>query len=221
MLVSGHSCLLAGVALILPAAAFSQPAGPSDPKVAPAPVAKAATPQKRVYTLADFARFAPKTAYDMLVQVPGFTIETVDTTTRGLGQASENVIINGQRIANKSGGAVNQLQRTPASAVDRIEIVDAAESRHCRPLGPGRQRHPQGDQEGIGPVRIRCERANPLHQAGAARRLAQLFREGRPGRLHALGRERFRPRRDRRADPYLRRQPCPDRDPQRGLSFRI
>src|SRR6185437_1023172 len=37
----------------------------------------------------------------------------------------ENVLINGQRIANKL-GAVDQLQRTPASAVDHIEIVDAA-----------------------------------------------------------------------------------------------
>jgi hypothetical protein len=81
---------------------------------------------KRVYTPADFARFAPRTAYDMLTQVPSFTINQVDTTERGLGQASENVLINGQRIANKTGGAVDQLERTPAANVDRIEIVDAA-----------------------------------------------------------------------------------------------
>jgi hypothetical protein len=61
----------------------------------------------------------------MLVQVPGFTIRTVDTSVRGLGQASENVLINGQRINNKT-GAVDQLQRTPATSVERIEIVDAA-----------------------------------------------------------------------------------------------
>src|SRR6185437_10075747 len=35
-------------------------------------------------------------------------------------------LINGQRIANKSGGAVDQLKRTSAAAVERIEIVDAA-----------------------------------------------------------------------------------------------
>src|SRR5438128_4297578 len=81
---------------------------------------------KLVYTPADFARFAPKTAYDMLVQVPSFSIKQVDTTQRGLGQAQENVLINGERIANKSGGAVDQLQRTSAQNVDRIEIVDAA-----------------------------------------------------------------------------------------------
>lgn len=90
---------------------------------APASVAPAAT--KRVYTAADFARFAPKTAYDMLVQVPSFTIRGA-SGERGLGQASENVLINGQRIANKSGGAIDQLQQVSAASVDRIEIVDAA-----------------------------------------------------------------------------------------------
>jgi hypothetical protein len=96
----------------------------SDPAATPAPQAQPAG-TKRVYTPADFARFAPKTAYDMLVQVPGFSIHSADQE-RGLGQASENVLINGQRVANKSGGAIDQLQRTPAGNVERIEIVDAA-----------------------------------------------------------------------------------------------
>ena len=108
--------LLSGTSLVSAAAAQTYSA---------APQSKAVAPQKRVYTLADFTRFAPKTAYDMLVQVPGFNIQTIDTSVRGLGQASENVLINGQRVANKT-GAVDQLQHTPASSVDRIEIVDAA-----------------------------------------------------------------------------------------------
>jgi hypothetical protein len=105
-----------------PATAFAQ--ATSDPAAVPPPVAKPVA-NKRVYVAADFARFAPKTAYDMLVQVPGFTIRTADSG-RGLGQASENVIIDGQRVANKSGGAVDQLQRVSAANVERIEIVDAA-----------------------------------------------------------------------------------------------
>ena len=126
MLVLRRSRLLGGAALIIPAAALAQtPPPPSDPNVAPAPVATPVA-AKRVYTAADFARFAPKTAYDMLVQVPSFTIRSNDQSQRGLGQASENVLINGERIANKSGGAVDQLRRTPAPNVDRIEIVDAA-----------------------------------------------------------------------------------------------
>ena len=80
---------------------------------------------KRVYVPADFVRFAPKNALDMLRQVPGFTIlEAVEE--RGLGQASENVLLNGQRVSNKSGGAVGELEKTPAANVERIEIVNAA-----------------------------------------------------------------------------------------------
>jgi len=105
--------LLATAALSVPAAAVAQAA------VLPT------SATKRVYAPADFARFAPKTAYDMLVQVPSFTIRGA-SSERGLGQASENVLINGQRIANKSGGAIDQLQRVSAANVDRIEIVDAA-----------------------------------------------------------------------------------------------
>ena len=111
MLVPGRSWLLAGAALLAPAAALAQTPPPSsDPALAPPPEAKAVSTAKRVYAAADFARFAPKTAYDMLVQVPSFTIRTPDETLRGLGQASENVLINGERIANKSGGAVDQME---------------------------------------------------------------------------------------------------------------
>ena len=118
-----RSALLAGSALAAPV--FAQTPAPADSAATPAPVA-AATPGKRTYVAADFARFAPKTAYDMLAQVPSFTIRSADTSERGLGQASENVIINGERIANKSGGAVDQLKKVPAANVERIEIVDAA-----------------------------------------------------------------------------------------------
>jgi hypothetical protein len=109
-----RSLLLASAALALPAMASAQ-----------APVAAPAV-AKRVYTPAYFARFAPKTAYDMLAQIPSFTIRTTDTSVRGLGQAQENVLINGERIANKSGGAVDQLQRISADNVERIEVLDAA-----------------------------------------------------------------------------------------------
>jgi hypothetical protein len=126
MLVSrNRRALLAGIAVLapLPAAAQKSPDA-TDPSVGPAPVA-ATTGSKRVFTAADFTRFAPKTAYDMVVQVPGFTIRSADQE-RGLGQASENVLINGQRIANKSGGATDELQKINAANVERIEIVEAA-----------------------------------------------------------------------------------------------
>jgi hypothetical protein len=119
---SARAILLCGSA-ILAAQSLAQtaPAYSAGPPSQTAPAAAA----KRVYAPADFARFAPRTAYDMVVQVPSFTIRTAEVE-RGLGQASENVLINGQRIANKSGGAIDQLQRISAGSVERIEIVDAA-----------------------------------------------------------------------------------------------
>ena len=89
---------------------------------APAPAASSA---KRIYVPADFARFAPRTAHDMLVHVPGFVMRAAEVE-RGLGQASENILLNGERISSKSGGATAELQKIPASNVERIEIVDAA-----------------------------------------------------------------------------------------------
>jgi len=61
----------------------------------------------------------------MLEQVPGFQISQ-QNQGRGLGQASENVLINGERIASKSDSAVDRLARTSAARVQRIEIVDGA-----------------------------------------------------------------------------------------------
>ena len=111
-----RACLLATAAL--PVMAQAQTA--AAPAAAPVPAGK------KTFVPADFARFAPRTAYDMIVQLPGFTLRAADQE-RGLGQASENVLINGQRIANKSGGAIAELQRTGASEVERIELVEAAQ----------------------------------------------------------------------------------------------
>lgn len=85
----------------------------------------AAAASVKTFVPADFARFAPRTGYDMLAQVPGFTIRTADTT-RGLGQASENVLVNGQRVIDKAGGAVALLQKVPAGDVIRLEVSEAA-----------------------------------------------------------------------------------------------
>lgn len=112
--------LRSGTALAALALAPATTAQTAAPATQAAPV-----PARRTYTPADFTRFAPKTAYDMLAQVPGFTIREGDAE-RGLGQATENVLINGQRVADKSGGAVDALRKTPAAQVERIEIADAA-----------------------------------------------------------------------------------------------
>lgn len=79
----------------------------------------------RTYEAAEFARFAPQNALDMLNQVPGFAIRQA-AVERGLGQATGNVLLNGQRISNKSDDILAQLRRVPARNVVRIEIRDGA-----------------------------------------------------------------------------------------------
>ena len=78
-----------------------------------------------MFTAADFARYAPTNAYDMLNQVPGFSIRD-NENLRGLGQATGNVLFNGERPSNKGDDMYTQLSRIPAGNVERIEIVDGA-----------------------------------------------------------------------------------------------
>lgn len=72
-----------------------------------------------------FARFAPRSAYDMARNVPGFAIREGDDA-RGLGQADTNVLINGRRISGKANGPIEALRRIPLEDVVRLELVDGA-----------------------------------------------------------------------------------------------
>jgi hypothetical protein len=92
---------------------------------APPPVATETLEAREVYTPADFARFAPRNALDMLRQVPGFTI-VVQEQGRGLGQANDNVLVDGERLSSKSDDLFSQLGRITTDRVERIEIVDGA-----------------------------------------------------------------------------------------------
>ncbi len=120
-------CGVAFLALgpLTPAAAQDGETGdapPPDPTTIETPAAEAPA-GREVYTPADFARYAPKNALDMLAQVPGFNIRQSEQM-RGLGQATGNVLFNGQRSSSKSDSLFTLLQRIPASNVTRIEIVD-------------------------------------------------------------------------------------------------
>jgi hypothetical protein len=81
-----------------------------------------------VYSPADFAQFAPRSALDMVQQIPGFNIDGINTfnQARGLGQAAGNVLLNGERIVTKAGSITDELARIPAGNVIRIELVDGA-----------------------------------------------------------------------------------------------
>jgi hypothetical protein len=92
---------------------------------APTSASEAPSAATRSYTPEDFARFAPRNALDMLQQVPGFVIRQ-EAQERGLGQATGNVLVNGQRPSAKSNDVLTQLSRIPAANVVRIEIRDGA-----------------------------------------------------------------------------------------------
>lgn len=121
---------LSSAATLLAAPAWAQqpplPATTSPPAAsAAAPPAASAEGGPRSFTPADFARFAPRNALDMLRQVPGFSIREA-AEERGLGQATGNVLVNGQRISGKSNDIYTELSRIPAQNVTRIDIVDGA-----------------------------------------------------------------------------------------------
>ena len=126
--------LLAAVAMGVlgwhPAARAQETAAPSDavpPDAEGAAMIAAEAAELTVTTFvpADFARFAPRNALDMLGQVPGFAIRG-DDQQRGLGQATGNVLINGARVSSKSDGLFDRLRRISTDRVERIELVDGA-----------------------------------------------------------------------------------------------
>jgi hypothetical protein len=113
-------------ALVLAVGALGVPLAAQNAASAPAAEPQPAAATTRSTFEPDyFTRFAPRSAYDMARNVPGFAIRGSDDV-RGLGQADANVLINGRRISGKANGPVEALRRIPASEVVRLELVDGA-----------------------------------------------------------------------------------------------
>ena len=119
-----HGCAaVALAALVAPAQAQDMPPilePPSEdtppPRVEPPPAPSPNTPTAlapgpTVYTPADFAQYAPRSALDMLQQVPGFNIQESFGQGRGFGEARGNVLLNGDRISSKSDSVTQRLTR--------------------------------------------------------------------------------------------------------------
>ena len=125
------TCLLGGAFVLpalmaVPAAAqetAEEPAQDSATQIADDTVLPSPGGNATVFEPDYFIQFAPRNALDMLRRVPGFSIDD-DDNGRGLGQASQNVIVNGERLASKSDSLRDQLRRIPADTVLRIEIVE-------------------------------------------------------------------------------------------------
>lgn len=80
----------------------------------------------RVYYPEEFLQFAPRNALDLVEEIPGFSVEggTFSDGGRGFGEASGNLLVNGDRISSKSTSTRDELSRIPVANVIRIEIVD-------------------------------------------------------------------------------------------------
>lgn len=126
---SAKSALRTSVSALLVVATGAVPAAAQElaaPELAPEtrPETGGAT-TRSTFMPADFARFAPRSAFEMARNVPGFSIREGDDA-RGLGQADANVLINGRRISGKANGPSEALRRIPPEDVVRLELVDGA-----------------------------------------------------------------------------------------------
>jgi hypothetical protein len=86
------------------------------------PAQAAATTGVISYPPAFFAAAQPTTAYDMLVRLPGFSLDTGDSV-RGFEGAAGNVLVDGRRPATKTDDLEEILRRIPASQVARIDLI--------------------------------------------------------------------------------------------------
>ncbi|MBL4573224.1 MAG: TonB-dependent receptor plug domain-containing protein [Gammaproteobacteria bacterium] len=84
---------------------------------------------KVTYPASYFAQYRPVSVNDMLNVIPGISlalegneVQTFNGANRGLG-ASEQILINGKRMAGKANEASSQLDRISAAQVQYIEII--------------------------------------------------------------------------------------------------
>ena len=120
-----RTLLLASAALTALAPTTSAIGQPAAPAAAPA----AKDGRKTVYDAAFFAQYAPRSAYDIVQRVPGFTLDLGATQTqqgsvdvRGFAGTAGNVVINGARPSTKAETLDVTLARIPAQQVIRVEI---------------------------------------------------------------------------------------------------
>jgi hypothetical protein len=84
------------------------------------------------YDASFFTRYAPRTAYDIVQRIPGFTLDLGSSAAangvdvRGFAGTAGNVVVNGQRPIAKSETLDFVLSRIPASRVARVEVGPGA-----------------------------------------------------------------------------------------------
>lgn len=76
-----------------------------------------------VFTPDFFAGSSPADALDMIRRLPGFTLVEGDEEVRGFDAARGNILFDGKAPSTKDVSLEELLRRTPASAVERIELI--------------------------------------------------------------------------------------------------
>tara|TARA_B100000767_G_C19773719_1_gene541429 strand:- start:2366 stop:4459 length:2094 start_codon:yes stop_codon:yes gene_type:complete len=79
----------------------------------------------RQFSVNDFDQYSPSNAYELVKRIPGFAINE-EESQRGLGQASANILINGDRVSGKANGLKKALERIPVGIIVDINIYDGA-----------------------------------------------------------------------------------------------
>lgn len=69
-----------------------------------------------------FAELRPLTALDMILRLPGFSVQS-GANVRGFSGSASNVLIDGERPTSKQDDIENILKRIPASQVDHIDLI--------------------------------------------------------------------------------------------------
>ena len=99
---------------------------PAPAELSPAASAAPALATTQVYDQSYFSQYDLSNAEDMLRRIPGVAAVLDSSRTsqaRGLGAGSEQILIDGKRMASKSDGAAAALRRIPASSVERVELI--------------------------------------------------------------------------------------------------
>jgi outer membrane receptor protein involved in Fe transport len=108
------------------AVAQPQDGAPAQPADTAAPPTQAAPPPATQgvtsYPPEFFVAAQPNTALDMVLRLPGFSLDTGDNV-RGFGGAAGNVLIDGARPASKDDSLEEVLKRINASQVARIDVI--------------------------------------------------------------------------------------------------
>ena len=79
----------------------------------------------RNFMPADFSQYSPSNAFELVKHIPGFSLNE-EASKRGLGQASANILINGNRVAGKNNSLEQALKRIPFNTIQQITIYEGA-----------------------------------------------------------------------------------------------